>query len=371
VTRPLAAPLIAAIPATVPFVAPEELARRVGRAALLRLGANESAFGPSPRALAAMREAVAETAWYGDPESRDLREALARRYGVGVEHLVVGSGIDDLLGLVVRGYCAPGDVAVMTAGSYATFAFHVAAYGVRLAVAQPSADGGADPAALVDAARIHHAKIVYLANPDNPSDTFVSAPVVARIRAELPSETLFVLDEAYADFVPPGELPPDGVIPGAIRMRTFSKAHGLAGARIAYAIAEPETIALFQKFRLHFGVNRAAQAAALAALADDAFVAGVAAEVAHGREDYRALGARLGLRVQASHTNFVLFEIGTRAQAEAVVAALLERGVFVRKPGAPPLDGWIRVTVGTPSDRRAFAEAFAEALAEVCENRLV
>jgi histidinol-phosphate aminotransferase len=363
--------LIAAIPATVPFVAPEELARRVGRSSLLRLGANESAFGPSPHALAAMRAAAAETAWYGDPESRELREALAARHGVGIENLVVGSGIDDLLGLVVRGYCAPGDVAVMTAGSYATFAFHVAAYGVRLATAKPVADGGVDPAALVAAARIHRAKIVYLANPDNPSDTFAAASVVARIRRELPGETLLVLDEAYADFVPREELPPDGVIPGTIRMRTFSKAHGLAGARIAYAIAEPETIALFQKFRLHFGVNRAAQAAALASLADEAFVAGVAAEVARGRDEYRALGARLGLRTQATYTNFVLFAIGMRAQAEAVVAALLERGVFVRKPGAPPLDGWIRVTVGTPSDRAAFAEAFAEALAEVCEKPLV
>ncbi len=369
-TQPLPAAHIAAIPSITPFVAPEELARSVGRTSLLRLGANESAFGPSPRALASMRAAVAEASWYGDPESHDLRAALAVRHGVGVENLVVASGIDDLLGLAVRGFCAPGDVALTTRGSYATFAFHVGAFGARLEAAASAPDGGVDPAAFVAAAAATNAKIAYLANPDNPSGTFIDAATVARIRRELPAETLLILDEAYADFVPPAELPPDGLIPGTIRMRTFSKAFGLAGARIGYAIADAPVIALFQKFRLHFGVNRAAQAAALAALDDSAFTAGVVAEVARGREEYRVLAARHGLRAQASYTNFVVVEIGTKAQAEAMVGALLRRGIFVRKPGAPPLDGYIRVTVGTAADRAAFAEAFAEALHEVSEKPL-
>ncbi len=360
---------IAAIPPTTPFVAPEELARRVGRASLLRLGANESAFGPSPLALANMREAVAESAFYGDPESRELREALALLQCVGIDNLVVAGGIDELLGLIVRGFCAPGDRAVMTRGSYPTFAFQVAAHGARLELASASADGGVDPDALIAAAHAHRAKVVYVANPDNPSDTFLPAATIARIRAALPDATLLILDEAYADFVPPAALPPTGLIARTIRTRTFSKAYGLAGARIGYAIADADTIALFQKYRLHFGVNRTAQVGALAALGDPAFIAWVVAEVARGRDEYHALAARYGKRSQATYTNFVLLEIGTRAQAEAMVTALLARGVFVRKPAAPPLDGFIRVTVGTPADRATFAEAFGSALAEALDAR--
>jgi histidinol-phosphate aminotransferase len=360
--QPQPTPQIRDVPATTPFVAPEELARRVGRSTLVRLGANESAFGPSPRALVAMRDALADTAYYGDPEAFELRTALAARHGCALENIVVGPGIDDLLGLIVRTYATVGDVALMSRGSYATFAYHVAGYGLTLSTVPPFADGSVDIDALAAAARERRPKIAYLANPDNPSGTFAAADAVARLRAALPPETLFVLDEAYADFVAPGALPPDGIDAQTIRLRTFSKAYGMAGARIAYAIAPAEAIATFQKVRLHFGVNRAALAGALASLDDPAFIAEVVAEVARGRDEYRALAARLGLRTLPSHTNFVCIEVGTRAQAEAMVAGLLERGVFVRKPGLPPIDGFIRVTVGTPEERAIFAEAFAMVL---------
>jgi histidinol-phosphate aminotransferase len=191
---------------------------------------------------------------------------------------------------------------------------------------------------------------------------------VALLRDGLPPDTLFVLDEAYADFVAPGSLLPDAIDARTIRLRTFSKAYGMAGARIAYAIAPAAMIATFQKVRLHFGVSRTAQAGALASLDDPAFIAEVVAEVARGREDYRALAARHGLRALPSHTNFVTLEVGTRAQAEAMVSGLLERGVFVRKPGAPPIDGFIRVTVGTPHERASFADAFAIVLDSLRER---
>jgi histidinol-phosphate aminotransferase len=179
---------------------------------------------------------------------------------------------------------------------------------------------------------------------------------------------LLFLDEAYADFVPRDELPPDVIDPRTIRTRTFSKAYGMAGARIGYALASAETIAVFQKLRLHFGVNRTAQIGALAALEDDAFLRGVIAEVARGREEYRALAVRHALAAPPSATNFVCIGIGTREQAEAMVGILLELGVFVRKPWAAPLDGHIRVTVGTPAERAAFAERFGEALDRVREK---
>lgn len=359
---------IRAVPATTPFVAPEELARRAGRKSLVRLGANESSFGPSPRAIAAMQAAVPQTNWYGDPESLELRTALAAKHRCAIENLVVGSGIDDLLGLIVRAFLAPGDAAVVTRGTYPTFAFHVAAYGATLVAVDAHDDGAIDPEALVAAVRTSGAKLLYIANPDNPSGSFADRETLARIRAALPDDVLLLLDEAYADFVDRVALPPDAIDPRTIRTRTFSKAYGMAGARVAYAIAPAETIATFQKIRLHFGVNRTAQIGALAALEDDAFVREVLAEFARGRAEYLELAQRIGVRTLPSHTNFVCFEIGTRAQAEAMVGALLERGVFVRKPGAPPIDGYIRVSIGNAAERAIFATALIEALAAMREK---
>lgn len=359
---------IAAVPAVTPFVAPEELARRVGRTSLLRLGANESAFGPSPRATAAMRDAIAHVSWYGDPQSLELRAAIAARHGCTIDNVVIGSGIDDVLSLVARTFCAPGDVALATLGTYPTWGFHVAGFGAVLAAAQPTAEGGIDVDALIAGAAATASKVVYVANPDNPSGAFVNAGELARLRARLADDVLLVIDEAYADFVGAALLPPDAIDPRTIRLRTFSKAYGLAGARVGYAIASVETIATIQKIRQHFGVNRTAQIGALAALGDPAFVAQVVAEVGRGRLEYAALGKRLGCRTLPSTTNFVCFEIGTRAAAESMIDALLERGVFVRKPSAPPIDGFIRVTVGSAAERAAFAEIFSEALACVREK---
>jgi histidinol-phosphate aminotransferase len=360
--------LVAAVPASTPFVAPEELARRHGVTEMLRLGANESAFGPSPRAMAAMREAVTLTSWYGDPESLELRAALAARHGCALDEIVVACGIDDLMGLIVRAFCGPGDPCVATRGTYPTLFYHLAGYGARAEFAEPGDAGGIVPANIVAAVQRSGAKLVYVANPDNPSGSFADRAAIAALRAALPDDVLLFLDEAYADFVEPADLPPDEIDPRTIRTRTFSKAYGMAGARIGYALASSDVIVTFQKLRLHFGVNRTAQIGALAALADEAFMRGVIAEVARGRDEYHALAARHGLPSLPSATNFVCIGIGTKPEAEAMVAALLERGVFVRKPWAPPIDGFIRVTVGTAAERAAFAERFAEALDRVREK---
>jgi histidinol-phosphate aminotransferase len=360
--HPQAAAAIRAVPATTPFVAPEELARRVGRDSLVRLGANESAFGPSPLVIAAMQAAVPMTSIYGDPESVELRTALAELHGCKVENIIVGSGVDELLGLICRTYGALGDPVLMSHGSYATFAFHVIGHGLELLTVPPFADGSVDVEAMLARAHETQPKIAYLANPDNPSGSFIEADAVARLRDELPADTLFVLDEAYAHFVTDGERLPDGIDERTIRLHTFSKAYGMAGARIGYALASREAIATFQKIRNHFGVNRTGQIGALAALGDQAFVRDVVAEVARGRDEYHAFAKSIGLRTLPSQTNFVCFEIGTRQAAEAMMHALLERGVFVRKPGEPPINGCIRVTVGTAAERTLFYEHFTAAL---------
>jgi len=359
------APVVAALPASRPFIAPEELERTSGRTDLLRLGANESAFGPSSGALAAMRAALERVAWYGDPESFDLRAALARALGCGSEHIVCGAGIDDLLALAVRVFLSPGDAAVTTLGCYPTFAYHVAGYGARLVTVPYAADGTLQLRELARAAAASRARLVYLANPDNPSGSFVSAGALATFRAALPPDCTLLLDEAYAEFAPDEGIPPfDSRDPGIVRTRTFSKAYGLAGARIGYAYAHAEIVTAFNKIRNQYAVNRVAQAGALAALADRNHVAQVVRETAAGRAEYRALAASHGLATLPSLANFVCVDLGSRERAEATVESLLRRGVFVRKPGAPPLDGYIRVTVGTADERARFAGAFSEALAE-------
>lgn len=362
--------MIAAVPKTTPFVAPEVLGRRYGHAKMLRLGANESAFGPSPHAIAAMREQAPHNSWYGDPESYDLRVALAKRLGCSPEHLMIGSGIDDLHSLVVRTFCAPGSVALETEGTYATFAYHVAASGVQLRTVPYRNDGSIDVEQLIDVARRERPKMIYLANPDNPSGTFIEPDLVAALRDALLPDQVLALDEAYADFVPPERLMMPLVDPQVVRMRTFSKAYGLAGARVGYAVCDPAIAQTFQNIRQHFGVNRNGQIAALASLDDDEFIRSVVAEVERGREEYYALAARHGLRSVPSLTNFVCIEIGTKAEADAFLEEMLRRGVFLRKPSAPPLDGYVRVTVGTAEERRRFAEIFAEALASMPAARV-
>ena len=362
---PRPTPAVDALPLTRPFVAPEELARLAGHTSLLRLGANESAFGPPPRALEAMRDALPRISWYGDPESTDLREALAARHRCTPENVVVGAGIDDLLGMAVGAYMSPGDVAVATLGTYPTFAYHVAARGGRVETIAYEDDGSVALATLFARAASARARIVYLANPDNPSGSFIGRATLERALAAVPNDVLFVLDEAYGDFVASTQLLPDEIDPRIVRMRTFSKAYGLAGARIGYALADRTVTATFNKIRIQYNVNRNAQIGALAALEEEPFVAAVVAEVADGREEYAALGHRLGLPTLPSLANFVNFDLGTRERAEAVLAALMRAGVFVRKPGAPPIDRCIRVTVGTGEERAAFATRLAEALDDV------
>ncbi len=368
--------LVAGLPATVPFTGPEALERRSGRPFTLRLGANESNFGPSPKAREAMRAAVDRISQYADPECYELRAALARRHGVGVEHIVVASGIDELLGLIVRAFVEPGhpgapaDVVVTSSGAYPTVPFHIAGYGGRQETVTYLDDANGfrnDLDALAEAAQRTHARLVYLANPDNPTGSWYRADAIRAFLDRLPPESLFLLDEAYIELAPVGDpITPDALLPinpddpRLIRLRTFSKAYGMAGARVGYAIARPEVIAAFDRIRLHFGVNLVAQAGALAALDDTDYLRHVVAEVARGRDEYAALARDLGMIPQPSATNFVAFDVGSSARAKALLAGLAERGVFIRMPGAPPLDRCVRVTVGAPPERAAFAEILRE-----------
>jgi histidinol-phosphate aminotransferase len=356
--------LVGALPAVVPFVPPEAFERKMGRTLAIRIGANESAFGPSPKAVAAIREGATRINWYCDPKGYVLREALAKHHGVERAQIGLGAGADDLLGLVVRAMIDPGDPVVMSHGGYPTFAFHVNGFGGRF-VTPPYRDFRNDAEALGDAARKSAARLVYLSNPDNPTGSWLSAEEQIAILDKLPEGAVLVLDEAYSDFAPVGSLPPiDAEDPRVIRIRTFSKAHGMAGARVGYAIGPRAMIAAFDKIRHHFGVTRLSQEAALASLGDQDFIATVQRLVADGRRDYEALAASLGLKGLPSATNFVAIDMGDGDRARATLAKLLEdEAVFLRMPGVAPLDHLIRVTVGTPLERRGFAAALARVLA--------
>jgi histidinol-phosphate aminotransferase len=303
-----------------------------------------------------MQAALSHSAYYGDPESYDLRATLAEHHGVSMDQVVVGAGIDDLLGLTVRTFLERGEIAVTSLGAYPTFNFHVNGYGGKLEFVRYRNDQN-DLEGLARAATENRARIVYLANPDNPSGSWHTASELATFRGTLPSGCLLMLDEAYCDFAPSDSIPPiDPEDPSIIRLRTFSKAHGMAGLRIGYAIAPAGTIQAFDKIRLHFGVNGIAQAGALASLADVEYIKGVVAAVEEARTDYVQLAHELGLNPLPSATNFVSLDVGGVDRARALLAALADEDVFLRMPGAPPLDRCVRVTAGTPPERAKFAE---------------
>ncbi len=363
-TAPRYTPLAAQLPSAVPFVGPETQERQRGAPFTARLGANENVFGPSPHAVAAMQTEATEAWKYGDAENFQLRTELAAQHGCDIGNIVVGEGIDGLLGYLVRLMVSDGDAVVTSDGAYPTFNYHVAGFGGVLHKV-PFRDDHEDPAALFARAAEVNAKLVYLSNPDNPMGTWHSGAEIEAAMASLPSDSLLVLDEAYVECAPDGTavtLPADD--PRLIRMRTFSKVYGLAGLRVGYALAAPELITAFNKVRNHFGMGRVAQAGALAALQDDAWLAHVQGEIRTARDTISTIAKDNGLTPLPSAANFVAIDCGGDGDfARDVLAELVGRGVFVRMPFVAPQDRCIRVSCGRAQDLDAFAAALPLALA--------
>ncbi|MGI9304787.1 MAG: pyridoxal phosphate-dependent aminotransferase [Gammaproteobacteria bacterium] len=357
--------LVRELPAATPFVGPEALERERGARFKARIGANESAFGISPRAVEAMREAVARGSWYADPESYDLRSALAARHGVDIEEICVDAGIDSLLGLTVRMLVSAGAPVVTSLGAYPTFNYHVAGFGGNL-LTVPYKDDHEDPDALLAMTRKHDAPLVYLANPDNPMGTWHDAEQVQAFVDDVPDGTVLALDEAYIEFASDSVAPPvDTRNPRVMRLRTFSKAYGMAGLRIGYAIAHKDLITGLNKIRNHFGINRVAQIGALVSLGDEAFLESVSHAVEAGRQRIYAFARSHGLDALPSFTNFVAVDIGSPERGAAMLKALGEKDVFMRMPGVAPLNRCIRVGIGTLDENALFEEAFTASLAEL------
>jgi histidinol-phosphate aminotransferase len=360
---PIQARLVADLPSTVPFVGPEAQERSRQATFRARIGANESVFGPSPQAIAAMTAAAAESWMYGDPENYDLKQALALHHQVGPENICVGEGIDGLFGYAIRMFTDPGDTVATSRGAYPTYNFHVTGYGGHL-VYVPYRDDREDPEALLALAYEKSARMIYFANPDNPMASWHPASVMQQLIAGLPANTVLCLDEAYGDFAPAGTLPPlDVSNPQVLRFRTFSKAYGLAGARVGYVIGEASVIKSFDKIRNHFGMPRVSQAGALAALADQPYLAGVVEQVNAAKIRIGAIAAANGLQALPSATNFVAIDCGRDGvYAKRVLDALISRDVFVRMPGVEPLNRCIRVSAGRKADLDVFAAELPGAL---------
>ena len=369
---PLFTDLARSLPSTIPFVGPEALERSMGTKFRARLGANESVFGPSPAVIEAMARAAHDSWAYGDPEQYDLKAAIAAHHGIGMENIAIGEGIDGLLGHLVHLATDPGDTVVTSYGAYPTFNYHVAGHGARLDVVPYRSDDHEDPHALIARARDIRPKLLYFANPDNPTGSVHDAATVEAMIDQTPEETILVLDEAYCDLAPDGCLPPISLMrPNLLRFRTFSKAYGMAGVRVAYVVGEPAAITQFDKVRNHFGVSRIGQSGALAALGDQAYLRGVVLKIAHAREQLAAVARRANMAPLPSATNFVAIDCGgDGAYARALLAAVLKRGVFIRMPGVAPLDRMIRVSAGTPEDLALFEDALQGAIDEVGQPQI-
>jgi histidinol-phosphate aminotransferase len=357
--------LAESLPDTVPFVGPEAIERRSGIPTRARIGANESGFGPSPKVIEALARAAGDVWFYPDPEGYELRSALATHLGVDPDEIILGEGIDGLMGLAVRLFVAPGDIVVTSLGAYPTLTYHFTGFGADIRFV-PYRGVHEDLDALAARARETSARMVYLANPDNPMGSCWPADAVAAFARALPETCLLLLDEAYGETAPRGTLPPlDPSIPNVLVLRTFSKAYGLAGLRCGYAIGNKRLVRAFDRVRNHFGVNRLAHVAALAALADQDYLRWAVEAIAASRTRIGSIARQNGLTPLPSATNFVAIDCGRDgAYAGNVLTALGRRGVFIRKPMTPGLDQHVRISAGPDNAIDILAEELPHALRE-------
>jgi histidinol-phosphate aminotransferase len=336
----------------------------------IKMASNENPFGPSPRALAALMQAAAEVNIYPDNDISELRQKLAAHHGLGWEHVLVGNGSTALLDTLARTLLAPGLNAITSRLSFIVYPIATKAAGADF-IEVPLRDYVFDLDAI--AARIdHNTRIVYLANPNNPTGTMFDADALDRFLARVPGQVLVVLDEAYCDFA--GEFArARGVeysrsvervaegLPNLMVLRTFSKAHGLAGLRIGYALGHPELVDILTRVRITFSVTSVSQAAAIAALDDVEHVRVTVENNVAGAGLLTGALSELGVRVVPTSANFIYVELGEGA--ENVVRGLQDEGVIVR-----PLTAWgapdaMRVTIGTPAQNQVFLAAFRKVFA--------
>ncbi|MDD4910846.1 MAG: histidinol-phosphate transaminase [Sideroxydans sp.] len=341
-----------------------ELERELGITGIVKLASNENPLGASPAAKAAMLEAIKSIALYPDGNGFDLKDALVKRYGVTHASITLGNGSNDLLELAARAFLAPGDKVVYSAHAFAVYALASQAVGAT-GISVPAINFGHDLDAMRQAAQDNQAKIVFIANPNNPTGTFLSADELQSFMRKLPANILVVLDEAYNEYLPEDKRY-DSIswlkdFPNLIISRTFSKAYGLAGLRVGYAMAHEQVTDMMNRVRQPFNVNSVAQAAAVAALRDVSFVKRTFELNQRGMMQITEGLTKLGLEYIPSYGNFVAFRIGG---ATAMYRRLLELGVIVRPISNYDMPDWLRVSIGLESENAKFLTALKQAIGE-------
>ena len=345
-----------------------EVAREFGldEASIVKLASNENPFGVPESSKAAMAKAAAELGRYPDANGFELKAALAERYDVPADWITLGNGSNDILEIAAHAFVQKGEAVVFSQYSFAVYALATQGVGAR-AIVVPAVKYGHDldaMAAAIDA----DTRLVFVANPNNPTGTFIGAEAIEAFLNKVPANVIVVLDEAYNEYLAPENQFESASwvrkYPNLVVSRTFSKAYGLAGLRVGFAIAQPAVTDLMNRIRQPFNVNSLAQAAAIAALNDKEFLAKGAENNAAGYKQLTAAFDELGLEYVPSFGNFVLVRVGDDEQAGARVnLALLKQGVIVRPVGAYGLPQWLRISIGLPQENAAFIEALKKTLA--------
>ena len=339
-----------------------QLAREMGIPVerIVKLASNENPLGMGPKARAAVDAACSSLERY--PDDFELKNALAAHHGLGMERIVLGNGSNDVLDLAARVFLAQGRSAVYSRHAFAVYPLATLSAGAE-PIAVAASEYGHDLAAMRAAIR-PDTRLVWIANPNNPTGTFVAYPQLKAFLHAVPADVVVVLDEAYNDYIPPAERVDTTAwlteFSNLVITRTFSKIHGLAGLRVGYALASAEVADLMNRVRQPFNCNNLALAAATAALDDGDFVARSYALNLAGIEQIVDALQRLGLAYIPTRGNFLTFKAG---DATTVNRKLLEQGVIVRPLAGYQMPEWLRVTIGTEAENRRFIEALERSLA--------
>ena len=339
----------------------EEVEREYGMANSVKLASNENPLGPSPKAVAAIRAKLEELHLYPDGDCFYLKNGLARKLGVLPEQVIFGNGSNEIIELAARTFMRAGDEAVMAEQAFVVYQLIVQAVGAK-SKQVPLRDYTHDLSAIAEAIS-PQTRVVFLANPNNPTGTIFRRAEWERFLAKLSRDVLLIVDEAYFEYVQDAGYAdslkyhqPDRAI---LTLRTFSKLYGLAGLRIGYGVAPKELIAMMQRVRQPFNVNAPAQWAALAALDDSDHVKRSLAVNRQGLEYLQSEFKKLGLPFVPSHGNFILVRVG---KGQEVFKQLLRQGVIVRPMGGYKFPEHVRVTVGTMDENRKFIEALEKVM---------
>jgi len=342
-----------------------ELARELGihPDKIIKLASNENPLGVSPLAMRAIEAAIADLARYPDGNGFELKQALCKRYGVEMAQIVLGNGSNDVLNAAARAFLTPSSEAVYSQHAFAIYALEIQYTGAA-GVEAPAREFAHDLTAML-AAVTARTRMIFIANPNNPTGTLAGAAELHGFLRKVPPQIIVVLDEAYNEYIPDA-LKSDSLawlaeFPNLIVTRTFSKAYGLAGLRVGYAFAHPDVADLMNRVRQPFNVNSISLAAAAAGLDDREFVRRSFELNQAGMRQLTAGLTRLGIDYIPSAGNFVSINVKDGA---AVFQRLLKRGVIVRPIGAYGMPAYLRVSIGLESENQRFLDALAQSLAE-------